>query len=50
MKSQHDNVLGIIHSGQPGWNWKHGKIGKIYLLINFVFSEQDFLIAAAGLF
>lgn len=41
MKSQNSCALIIIIGGKSGWNWKHGIEGKIFLLLDSVFTVKD---------
>lgn len=41
MKSQSSRALVIVIGGASGWNWKHGVEGKIFLLLDSVFTAED---------
>ncbi len=41
MKSQSNRALIIVTGTKSGWNWKHGIEGKIFLLLDSVFTVKD---------
>ena len=41
IKSQSDRALIVIIGNKSGWNWKHGIEGKIFLLLDSVFTVKD---------
>ena len=41
MKSQSDRALIVITGNKSGWNWKHGIEGKVFLLLDSVFTVKD---------
>ncbi len=41
MKSESSRALVIILGSKSGWNWKHGVEGKVFLLLDSVFTVKD---------